>query len=161
MSEIAHAGAGRFRGRSGFLDWLLVRDRVDRGWVDSLGTADLDWLLTTIQTRSAVLSAQAAAAVAPLGIGAAALAATVKYGVPPWVSIPTVVCLAIAGAHLALAISRAHARLLTLERPLERAELLKDESAAVHEKALLLQRAVFWLLVSVIGVVAAAVIAIE
>jgi hypothetical protein len=159
MREIAHADARRFRG--GFPDWLLVRDRIDRGWVDSLEKADLDWLLTTIQTRAAVLSAQAAAAVAPLGIGAAALAATVKYGVPHWISIPTIVCLAIASAHLALAISRARARLLTLERPVERSELLKDESAAVHEKAVLLHRAILWLLLSVAGVVASAVIAIE
>jgi hypothetical protein len=157
MSEIAHVDASH----AGFLDWLLVRDRIDRSWVDSLAQADIDWLLTAIQTRGAVLSAQAAAAVAPLGIGAAALAATVRYGVSPWVSIPTVVCLGIAAAHLALAIGRARPRLLILERSFDRTELLKDDSAAVHEKALLLQRAVVWLLAGMLGVVASAVIAIE
>ena len=157
MSGIAHADGGR----GGLLDWLLVRDRIDRSWVDGLAKADLDWRLIAVQTRGAVLSAQAAASVAPLGIGAAALAATVKYAVPPWVSIPTVVCLVIAGAYLALAISRSRARLLTLERPFGRSELLKDDAATCYEKALLLHRAILWLLLGAVGVLASAVIAIE
>jgi len=157
MSGIAHVDGGR----GGLLDWLLVRDRIDRSWVDGLAKADLDWRLIAVQTRGAVLSAQAAASVAPLGIGAAALAATVKYAVPPWVSIPTVVCLVIAGVHLALAISRSRARLLTLERPFGRSELLKDDAATCYEKALLLHRAIFWLLLGAVGILASAVVAIE
>jgi len=94
--------------------------------------------------RNTSLSAQGAAIAAPLGIVAAAFAAALKHGVPSWLSVPTLLC-----------------RLLLLERPLDRPELLKDEAAAIHEKAVLLQRSIVLLLVGAVGVIAAVVIAVR
>ena len=111
--------------------------------------------------RNTSLSAQGAAIAAPLGIVAAAFAAALKHGVPSWLSVPTLLCLALAGAYLALSVSRVRYRLLTLERPLDRPELLKDEAAAIHEKAVLLQRSIVLLLVGAVGVIAAVVIAVR
>ena len=157
---LVHVDSGvRTRGR-GLLDWLLVRDAVAREWVDSLPEADQSWLLTTTQAHSAVLSAQAAAVVAPLGVAAAALAAAVKHGIPSWLTIATVLCLSISGAHLVLSISRARVRLLILDRPVKQSELVADEAAAIHEKSVLLRRAVVWLLLGAVGVVAAAIVAV-
>src|SRR2546421_730937 len=80
----------------GLLDWALVRDRTERTWIDPLPDAELDWLLAATQTRNTSLSAQGAAIAAPLGIVAAAFAAALKHGVPSWLSVPTLLCLALA-----------------------------------------------------------------
>ena len=145
----------------GLLDWVFVRDRTERTWIDPLPDAELDWLLAATQTRTTSLSAQGAAIAAPLGIVAAAFAAALKHGVPSRLSVPTLLCLALAGAYLTLSVSRLRYRLLTLERPLDRPELLKDEAAAIHEKAVLLQRSIVLLLVGAVGVIAAVVIAVR
>ena len=140
------------------LDWALVRDRTERTWIDPLPDAELDWLLAATQLRNTSLSAQGAAIAAPLGIVAAAFAAALKHGVPSWLSVPTLLCLALAGAYLALSVGRLRYRLLILERPLGRPEL---EAAAIHEKAVLLQRSIVLLLVGAVGVIAAVVIAVR
>jgi len=160
-SGVQTGGSAAARGPSSLLAWLLVRDRTDRRWLDSLPQAELEWLLTATQTRNTSLSAQAAALLAPLGVAVAALVAAANAGVSRWYSIPALLCLALAGIYLALSISRGHHRLLILDRPFERSDLLKDEAAAIHEKAVLLQRATLWFLLGAVGVVVSGVAALS